>query len=318
MKHSNIKEKYLSVVNDFIDKLENNDQEAWHKSWKLKAGLPRNFTTEREYQGINILTLLSGEFEDSRFLTFKQIKALGGTVKAGSKSTPIFFNQVAEKEIVNEETGEMEMKSYWVFKQYNVFNITQTDGIEYEKEKPKPRATHKELQDFIDANGAKIAYGEPSYSPSTDTIKMPAVEDFESEEHFFSTMAHEYSHWTGHESRLNRLSKNARFGDDEYAIEELVAELSALFITMEFGTEKTTKNQALSYLAGWIKILKSNPKILMTVCSQASQATNYLMSEYHYKTKIRDNSEFKEVQPKTQRPLPIKKPKPKTMAPRRV
>ncbi len=97
MKHSNIKEKYLSVVNDFIDKLENNDQEAWHKSWKLKTGLPKNFTTEREYQGINILSLLSNEFEDSRFLTFKQIKALFFVQIMWKTMSPGFINSTRVK-----------------------------------------------------------------------------------------------------------------------------------------------------------------------------------------------------------------------------
>src|SRR5579875_3182922 len=60
------------------------------------------------------------------------------------------------------------------------------------------------------------------YSPEYDFIQMPPKELFKETHEFYGTLTHELIHWTGHQSRLNRLNKLARFGNESYAIEELI------------------------------------------------------------------------------------------------
>ena len=90
---------------------------------------------------------------------------------------------------------------------------------------------------------------------------------------------HELSHWTGHESRLNRLDKLARFGDKSYAAEELVAELGAAFLTASLGIpNERTLDDASAYLGHWLSILKTDSRAIFTAASAASAAADYILS----------------------------------------
>lgn len=277
------RDKYNKVVEDFIEKLENNDTEPWTKSWSLSSTLPRNFETGNSYQGMNILTLLNRNFTDSRFLTFNQLKKLGGSVKKGEKSSPIFFMKPVEKQVENED-GEIETEKYFLMQSYNVFNITQTEGIEYEKEVIADNK-NKNVQDFIDSFDIDLFRGEPAYSVQNDCIFMPHSHDFENSDEFYSTYFHELTHATGHQNRLNREMKGSFF-DEKYAMEELIAELGSVFLSLENGIKPNSKKQA-SYLSSWINALKEKPQILYSASSHASKATNYLLDTYKIKQDLK-------------------------------
>src|SRR5271169_6787038 len=81
------------------------------------------------------------------------------------------------------------------------------------------------------------------------------------------------THWTGHESRLDRDLKN-RFGSRNYAAEELIAELGAAFLCAEFGFDGDVRNAG--YIASWIELLKTDKRAFFTACSHASKAADYL------------------------------------------
>ena len=108
---------------------------------------------------------------------------------------------------------------------------------------------------------------------------MPIKEAFASPASYYSTALHELSHWTGHESRLNRLDKLARFGDKSYAAEELVAELGAAFLTarLDIPNERTLDNAA-AYLGNWLSLLKTDSKAIFTAASAASAAADLILS----------------------------------------
>jgi antirestriction protein ArdC len=280
IKRTSVKEKYQQVVDDFITKLENNnDIETWTKSWNMTTSLPRNFESNNTYSGMNIMTLLSRGFTDSRFLTMNQIKNLGGMVKKGEKSTPIFFMKPVEQKIENEETGEIEIKKYFLMQSYNVFNITQTIGIDYQPE-IKSSNPKNNIQEFIDSCNIPLFRGTPAYSPNDDCIFMPHSHEFENNNEYYSTYFHELSHSTGHKSRLDRFEKHTVYGDERYAFEELIAELGSAFISLEMGIKPNSKKQA-SYLKSWIQALKERPNILYSAASHASKSTNYLMNNYN-------------------------------------
>ncbi len=268
------RDKYNTIVEDFIHKLESNDIEPWTKSWSMSLKLPQNFETGNAYRGMNILTLLDRGYNDSRWLTFNQIKKLGGSVKKGSKSAPIFFMKPVEKTTLNEATGEEENNRYFLMQTYNVFNIEQTENIKYEPE-VKPSYENNAVSDYIQTIGIEEYRGSPAYSPKDDVIFFPQISEFESESEYYSTYFHELTHATGHRSRLDRFEKNTVFGDESYAFEELIAELGSAFLSMEYGIEPNSRKQA-DYLAHWIKALKERPQILYSAASQATKGVNCL------------------------------------------
>ncbi len=281
------RDKYNEIVEDFIHKLENNDTEPWTKSWAMSSSLPKNFETGNSYRGMNILTLMGQNFKDSRWMTFNQIKKLGGTVKKGSKSTPIFFMKPIDKTEINGKTGEEESNRYFLMQAYNVFNMEQTENIEYEPERTKSSSNEKNdsVSDYIETIGIDKFRGAPAYSAEHDVVFMPQIDEFESEDEYYSTYFHELTHATGHKTRIDRFEKNTSFGDSKYAFEELIAELGSSFLSMEHGIAPNSKKKA-DYLSSWITALKKKPQILYSAASHATRAMNCLNDIYDVKKAI--------------------------------
>jgi antirestriction protein ArdC len=98
---------------------------------------------------------------------------------------------------------------------------------------------------------------------------------------YYSVLFHELSHWTGHKSRTARFEKNTKyFKDDaqlEYALEELVAEISANMLSMHFGLDKTINQNSIAYLKSWISRLQNDDKFLLKALSQSAGASAYLL-----------------------------------------
>lgn len=133
----------------------------------------------------------------------------------------------------------------------------------------------------IRATGADVRHGgnRASFNPERDYIQLPVKEAFASPANYYSTALHELSHWSGHESRLNRIDKLARFGDKSYAAEELVAELGAAFLTASLGIpNERTLNDAASYLDHWLSILKADARAIFTAATAASAAADFILS----------------------------------------
>jgi antirestriction protein ArdC len=102
----------------------------------------------------------------------------------------------------------------------------------------------------IAATQADIRHGgsRAYFNPAEDYIRLPVKESFKTPENYYSTALHELTHWSGHESRLNRLDKLARFGNESYAAEELVAELGASFLTSILGVPNVPIQDNAAYL----------------------------------------------------------------------
>lgn len=135
-------------------------------------------------------------------------------------------------------------------------------------------------QQVIDATGADIRHGggRAAYTPTHDYIIMPRPENFEREENYYATTLHELSHWTGHESRLGR-DLSGRFGDDAYAAEELIAELSSAFLMGSFGLEDATIEGHASYLDSWLRVLKADKSAIFTAAAAAQKAHDFILGE---------------------------------------
>lgn len=280
---------YARVTNAIIADLENGVR-PWLRPWSaahaagpitrpLRAG-------GRPYTGINVLTLwesaVTHNFTSPVWMTFKQAKGLNASVRRGSKgSLVVYADRVTRTE--RAEDGEERERDVYFMKGYTVFNAEQVEGLpgHYYAPAEAPKNLTDRLdraEAFFAATGADTRRGgaRAFYSPSLDVIQLPPYATFESRESYYATRAHESVHWTGHAKRLARSFDSKRFGDDGYAVEELVAELGAAFLAADLGLTPEVQPEHASYLAAWLKVLKADTKAIFTAASHASKAAEFL------------------------------------------
>jgi antirestriction protein ArdC len=131
---------------------------------------------------------------------------------------------------------------------------------------------------FFAATGATMRHGGTMayYSVTHDYVQMPPFECFRDAESFYATIAHETCHWTRHPSRLNRDFGRKRFGDEGYAVEELVAELGSAFLSADLELTPDVREDHAAYIASWIKVLKNDKRAIFSAASHAQRAANFL------------------------------------------
>jgi antirestriction protein ArdC len=282
------KSVYEIVTERILEKLEAGTV-PWHKPW-AGGGSPQNLVSGRGYRGVNIFLLGCQGFTSPYWLTFKQAKQLGGSVRKGEHGTPCILWKWINRSDENAETGDTETKQIPLIRYYNVFNAEQCDGIsharlEAQQDEPEPfnpiESAERIVASYpkppsISEDGRGAAY----YRPSTDSIHMPEQETFDSEAHYYATLFHEMTHSTGHESRLARtgVTNRIRYGSHEYSQEELVAEMGAAFLAAEAGidSEALVDNSA-SYVASWMERLRSDPKLVVLAGAQAQRAVDHIL-----------------------------------------
>jgi antirestriction protein ArdC len=256
---------------------------AWRMPWNTAgdAWRPSNPVTGRRYTGGNrvhlaLMAMMAGR--SSHWATYKQWQEIGAQVRRGERSTPIL--RPIFRKVIDEATGE-ECERLVSWATVPVFSSDQVDGWAPAVVEPLSDERNDRGEQFVAAlvaGGLELVHGgdRACYSPSADRVTVPTFEQFTSSAGYYSTVLHECTHWTGHESRLNRLARLARFGDDAYAAEELVAELGAAFLCCELGIESEARRDHAAYLASWIRVLKADPRHLWTVASKAEDATTFL------------------------------------------
>jgi antirestriction protein ArdC len=114
------------------------------------------------------------------------------------------------------------------------------------------------------------------YVPRTDNIHMPCIDFFRDAESYYATLAHETTHWTRHPSRLDREFGRKRWGDEGYAMEELVAELGAAFLCADLELTPETREDHAAYIASWIKVLKDDTRAIFSAAAYAQRAVDFL------------------------------------------
>lgn len=272
--------KLEDVMSKLIEKIENSEGN-WIQPFN--NSMPSNFSTGTEYAGINIPNLwMEAEergYTTNEWATFKQIKALKGTINKGEKATTIFFFKPTKIEEVDQTTGEEVEKTIPILKTYLVFNKDQTSLKEITT--AKAILELEELKDNLFVN-VKHSNTGAFYVPREDYISMPNIETFISSDFYYAVLLHELAHATGHETRLNRDLNGKMKGTEEelvsYAKEELIAETTRSFLQTKFGLNSTKmEEQNALYLKSWIKPLKENPKILWSIFSEASKAYKYIL-----------------------------------------
>jgi antirestriction protein ArdC len=289
------KDHYATITTSIVTQLEQGVR-PWHQPWKAKhaaGSITRPVrATGQPYHGINVLMLWLSAYERGYvspiFMTFQQAKELGAFVKKGEKGTGIVYANVIEKSETDFETGEEVKERIPFLKGYTVFNAEQIEGLPGHyyatAENPPPLCERLERAEaFFAATHADIRHGgnRAFYRPTDDLIQMPPFEAFESRESYYSTLAHECTHWTKHERRLNRSFDSKRFGDHGYAMEELVAELGAAFVCADLGICPEVMPEHASYLDAWLKVLKADSKAIFTAAAHAERAAEFLHVHQH-------------------------------------
>jgi len=282
---------YQSITDQIIELMEEHGA-SWVKPWVGNGGTakrPISISTGKPYQGCNPLLLWAAGFSDHRWGTYKAWQEKGCQVKAGQKAGAhiVFFKAL---DIKDKESGED--KTIPLLRTVAVFNAEQVEGAEplVESAPESPAEADERVAAalaFARNTGANVNIVPGSdrayYSPLSDKIVVPAITDFigtatsSAQEAYAGTILHELIHWSGHRSRLDRL-KAASFGDDDYATEELVAELGATFLCADLQISAEPRPDHAQYLAAWLKALKSDKRLIVRAASVASKAANFLHS----------------------------------------
>jgi antirestriction protein ArdC len=255
----------------------------WRKPWEFtgEAGLHRNMASNRPYRGINQWLLSLAGFPTPYWLTFKQARDLGGNVKAGEKSTMIvFWKQLT----VKDRDDADKTKTIYLLKHYNVFNVSQCEGIDVPVfEEPADFDPIVEAQAIIDgmpdAPPIKHHGDRACYFPQFDEVHLPVQTDFKDRESYYSTAFHELVHSTGHEKRLARdeVMKFDTFGSEQYSREELTAEFGASYLCGMAGISPLTVKRSAAYIKGWLKALDNDPKMVVLAASKGMRAADFII-----------------------------------------
>ena len=243
----------------------------------------------------------------------QQVKGKGGevlpqvSILKGEKSFPVFITTFT---VVNKETKErvnyddyrqmseelrQQYNVYPKLQVYNVFNVSQTNLQEarpelYKKvEESCMQSKPMEMGDdysfppvdkMIKEDGwicpIKPLFGDSAYySISKNEIVIPEKKQFKDGESFYSNLFHEMTHSTGAEGQLDRI-KPTSFGSEEYAREELVAELTAALTAQRYGMTKHLKGDSAAYLKSWLDSLKESPQFIKTTLMDVKKASSML------------------------------------------
>jgi antirestriction protein ArdC len=281
---------YTRITGDIIAQLEAGVR-PWHCPWNAAhaaGGISRPLrNTGQPYQGVNVLVLWLTAFQHGYtcpiWLTFNQCKEAGGFVKKGEHGARVVYANTFEKKEKDAATGEETTERIPFLKNYVVFNAEQCEGLpgHYSARAEAPRNLADRLEQaesFFASTKADTRHGgnKAFYSPSGNFIQLPPYDSFENRASYYATRTHETVHWTMHPDRLNRSFDSKRFGDDGYAMEELVAELGAAFLCADLGITPEVQPEHASYLDNWLKVLKADKKAIFTAASHASKAAEYL------------------------------------------
>jgi antirestriction protein ArdC len=239
------------------------------------------------YRGINTLWLwMAAEAAGHAspfWMTYRQAQLLGGQVRKGERGTAALFYRAFRAEAAEEDEEAAGHQVPRVLRSFTVFNASQIDGLPdrfFPQPRPIPAPTERDraLEAFFTAIPACVRHwgAEAFYSPALDEVTMPEPGLFRDMDQYRATLAHELSHWTGHESRLAR-AMAGRFGSEAYAMEELVAELSSAMLGAELDLPVEHLDHHASYVASWLKVLKADSRAILTVAAKAEQASSLLL-----------------------------------------
>lgn len=295
------KDMYAIITKRIISELEKGNI-IWRKTWN-SYGIAKNYVTGKPYKGINFLMMnFFSSHSVPYYMSFKQAKDLGGNIKKGAKSEQVIYfstyfkdgdnNPISiEQASTRKQAGE-KVKVLKFLKYYNVFNVADIEGIDFDFEEVKLKPHEKiEKCEAILANYANAPRYEfkdlnsAFYSPTFDYINMPPIEQHDTSEDYYCTFFHELIHSTGHAKRLCRteIVEHNTFGSQPYSIEELTAELGAAFLCHLAQIENNGLiENAAAYIKGWLKQLRNDNQFIFKAAAEAQKAVDYIYPSVNF------------------------------------
>lgn len=273
-----------------------------------------NAKTAIPYRGFNqnylATVIMLRNFRSPFWLSLKQANELGGRVKQGARSSLIVYRKVFEsprhdsgsEPAVGHDTSaaaslNAEKTRKWVRLFYHrVFNYDQTEGAKIDRD-PYPTVRRALAPNEAEAaaqailvgfhDGPRVVHTQSivqseagSYSERADTITMRPPEDYPSAGEYWSTLFHEVIHSCGAQKRLDfhRGGPRPRFGDKDYALEELTCEVGSNLLLVRAGLEnEELRRNSAAYLRHWKSKIEDNPKLLIWASDRAARAVNLVL-----------------------------------------
>lgn len=281
---------YTRITDQIVTELEKGVR-PWLKPWNAEHAAGRITRPLRHngipYQGINTLMLWSAAvaagYAAPIWMTFKQAKELGAHIRKGEKGASVVYANTITRTETDADTGDEAEREIPFMKGYTVFNVEQVEGLPAQfyapaapRLDPVRRIDHAEA--FFTATKADIRHGgnQAYYSVTHDYVQMPPFETFRDAESYYATLAHECTHWTRHPARLERDFGRKRWGDEGYAMEELVAELGSAFLSADLDLTPEPRDDHAAYIASWLEVLKDDKRAIFTAASHAQRAADFL------------------------------------------
>jgi len=272
---------YAQITNAIAAAIEEGAQRyemPWHT-----LSTPVNAISHKAYRGVNVLMLWAAAkqrgYSAHEWATYRQWQEAGAQVRKGERSTTVVFWKFCDhSEEQQEDSDSTPNRPRCFARLYNVFNAGQVDGYtpaDIPQLSPAERIENAD-RFFASLPGVVKHGGDRAYySPAGDYIQMPPFAQFKSAAGYASTLGHEYAHWSGAPSRLNR-DLSGRFGDERYSAEELVAELSAAFLCADLQIQSEPRVDHAPYVNSWLRLLGNDRRAIFTAASKAQEAVGYL------------------------------------------
>lgn len=302
-------------------------KEEWSKNWKIGSGAC-NGISNRKYSGLNrfLLTFYSQEekYEGNRFYTFNQIKEKGYHLEnAKGKGIPVIYpmfnyfkdgaTDYSERKLVGVSkksemirSGEATESNFkWAYA--SVKDVFSEDLVkEIEKDPQQHIYSNDEkfefLKGFMKETGVELYQSKINercyYDINKHRIVLPPDNHFFNKEALLSTLAHEIAHST---SKGLEREVTGEFGSEEYAKEELRAEIASAYICAELGIDTSmNENNNVAYIQSWSTAIKDNYKYLEDAVKDADKICNYVIEKGEvYQNKLLNKQLQKEYQTPT-------------------
>jgi antirestriction protein ArdC len=223
-------------------------------------------------------------YASNLWASYRQWRELGAQVRRGERGSLVVFYKRTETAPTEPDDPDRSRRLRVFAKASWVFNLAQVDGYQPPAVPPlTPLEGCHEVEAFVEALCPMIQHGfaRACYRRDTDTIEMPERHWFLEEadrpplEGYYAVLLHELTHWSGAHHRLNR-QFGQRFGDEAYAMEELVAELGAAFLCAAVGLSTEPRPDHAAYVASWLKVLGRDPRALFFVAGKAQEAAEFM------------------------------------------
>jgi antirestriction protein ArdC len=274
--------EFSKMVLEALKESESEEKLKWVKPWRTIDCAYRNGLSKHQYSGLhNILACALSEFSDPRYLTFNQIRKAGGKLVKGSKATRLIAWKFSKKIQDDGTEKTIPFATSWC-----LFNVEQTEGLDLPPidndvmdENMEVNEDVIKIYDTLQVQYKHEKANTAAYYPKTDNVVLPHVQQYDDADQWCNTALHELVHWTA--PRVGRDCSKYAFDVDERAMEELVAELGAMYLCMRLKINGYMNKQNLAYIKSWRSAAKgkNGDRFIYKACKLAEEASKYILKE---------------------------------------